>query len=247
MDIKLASCDQAALSKSHVDGVYFGSVRVKNAPKELAFVKFPSQAGLIAELVSAKLASGIGLKVPQTYLLIAETDQGHELGFASRFTQTIGFGGLLGRGVYHHLHKRWPQYDKAMVFDEWIANGDRNTGNILYDGKHYWLIDHGQALTGPAWLHLGLNPNHTTDNLLLDYHPNKSGDVAMGKLALTANNTMVKSSEIDLHSTINSGYLYSILKNYNKNVEVVKFLNDRIQTTAQIICQKIGINDLFQA
>lgn len=41
----------------------------------------------------------------------------------------------------------------VVAFDDWIANTDRNLGNLLRLGKgRYLLIDHGHALGGPAWM-----------------------------------------------------------------------------------------------
>ena len=46
-----------------------------------------------------------------------------------------------------------------MTFDEWIANRDRNQGNLLLGAPgEVWLIDHGHAFTGPNWLPSDLDP-----------------------------------------------------------------------------------------
>ena len=38
------------------------------------------------------------------------------------------------------------------AFDTWIANVDRNIGNVLWGAKDkIWFIDHGRCLTGPDW------------------------------------------------------------------------------------------------
>jgi hypothetical protein len=44
----------------------------------------------------------------------------------------------------------WKKLPRAAAFDEWIANPDRNVGNLLWDGVDDWvLIDHARALG--AW------------------------------------------------------------------------------------------------
>lgn len=44
----------------------------------------------------------------------------------------------------------WPGLYEAALFDEWIANPDRNQGNLLWDAAGDWrLIDHARALG--AW------------------------------------------------------------------------------------------------
>lgn len=55
------------------------------------------------------------------------------------------------RAIVHDL-QRWKQLPLLLAFDEWAANVDRNTGNLVRvaEGK-YALIDHGSILTGPDW------------------------------------------------------------------------------------------------
>jgi hypothetical protein len=40
----------------------------------------------------------------------------------------------------------------VIALDDLVANVDRNLGNLLISGSHLTLIDHGQTLTGPAWV-----------------------------------------------------------------------------------------------
>ena len=44
----------------------------------------------------------------------------------------------------------WGQYPEAAVFDEWLANLDRNYSNMLFRANVIWLIDHADALGGTA-------------------------------------------------------------------------------------------------
>lgn len=62
------------------------------------------------------------------------------------------------------------QCAKLIAFDEWLANSDRNLGNIL-EGKKgsLILIDHGRILNYPNWQagHLGLT-NNPPKNVIKD-------------------------------------------------------------------------------
>lgn len=40
----------------------------------------------------------------------------------------------------------WSQVGQAISFDELIVNGDRNPGNILWNGQNFTLIDHERSL-----------------------------------------------------------------------------------------------------
>lgn len=73
---------------------------------------------------------------------------------------------------------------RALVaFDDWIANVDRNLGNLLRLAKgRYCVIDHGHALTGPHWRAPDLNPAPQYPNRLRDM----LGDCAAGPAAEAA-------------------------------------------------------------
>ena len=49
--------------------------------------------------------------------------------------------------------KQWKHLPGLLAFDEWVANIDRNTGNLLrLSASDYAVIDHGAILTGPDWI-----------------------------------------------------------------------------------------------
>lgn len=46
----------------------------------------------------------------------------------------------------------WPGFAQLAAFDTWLANVDRNTGNLMLTGENALCpIDHSDILTGPAW------------------------------------------------------------------------------------------------
>lgn len=57
----------------------------------------------------------------------------------------------------------WPDINRAIGFDEWIANGDWHIGNILFDGANqFYLIDHNLDMRQP------LSPDTPINNYLLN-------------------------------------------------------------------------------
>jgi hypothetical protein len=55
----------------------------------------------------------------------------------------------------------------VVAFDDWLANVDRNLGNLLRLAKgRYCLIDHGRVLTGPNWRAEDLDPAGQYQNVL---------------------------------------------------------------------------------
>ncbi|NMG64390.1 hypothetical protein GPA19_05445 [Azoarcus indigens] len=50
--------------------------------------------------------------------------------------------------------QEWPGFPQLVAFDSWLANVDRNTGNLILTGNaHLIPIDHSDILTGPEWTH----------------------------------------------------------------------------------------------
>jgi hypothetical protein len=46
----------------------------------------------------------------------------------------------------------WDQLNQTIAFDAWLANYDRNMGNLLLgEDDEVWLIDHTHILDGPLW------------------------------------------------------------------------------------------------
>ena len=86
--------------------------------------------------------------------------------------------------------KNWRAYALMVAFDEWLANIDRNSGNLLMIGlDDYWAIDHGHLLTGPAWFGEDLDPDNWSENKMLDLF------FSHASLPLPMKNAIVKSSE----------------------------------------------------
>lgn len=133
----------------------------------LAFVKDLTAKELMGEILGACIGHSLGLPIPQSFLTIAESDQGpwqhgpvigdngERLLFASSAVEsptTLFFEySTLGPQVIQRL-VAWPHFAGAVAFDEWIANVDRHCGNLLLSGADFWLIDHSHVLTGNSWL-----------------------------------------------------------------------------------------------
>lgn len=100
---------------------------------------------------------------------------GHTLAFGSSemripsFSQWLKSSTLYSDKVLLDKIKNWPYLHNAAAFDEWVANGDRHFGNILFAGQDdFYLIDHGHCFTGPGWSRKKLDPEVKISNKLLD-------------------------------------------------------------------------------
>jgi hypothetical protein len=130
------------------------------------------------ELVATTLGRALGLPIPEGYLVRARPSDlpdstvlaahaGEAILFASRETTAPDLKRrvrAVGAAVIAELFIAW-----TMTFDEWIANQDRNSGNILFGGPgDIWLIDHGHCFTGPNWNPPDLVPSGIWRNLIAE-------------------------------------------------------------------------------
>lgn len=112
-----------------------------------AYIKRLPPRLLLVELVCACLGRSVGLPIPCP--IIADW-QG---------IQVFGSQALDHRDLRVWLRiqdlkveilkqfEKWCHLPGAVVFDEWVANRDRNQGNLLTDGEgNFWLIDHERAI-----------------------------------------------------------------------------------------------------
>ena len=133
------------------------------------------QKELANELLSFVLARGLSLPIPDALLAQAHEDDlptgkgpltldGRRLVLASVDVKapSVMFRYLTdepGRVRLLSAIAAWPPLGRLYGFDAWVANVDRNTGNLLFGGgAEAWLIDHGWAFTGPEWTTPTLEP-----------------------------------------------------------------------------------------
>ena len=123
------------------------------------------------------------------------------------------------------------------VFDEWIGNGDRNIGNILYDGKSLFnFIDHELAL--PEGLS---KDNRATKNQLLSSCFSTLSEFEKHKASKNIlNGIHPQMSGMDLKSALDN-CLASIYFNEADAEEIKDIVRDRLSTLAQHSDLRMGI------
>lgn len=154
----------------------------------VAYVKMLPTNQLISESVCALLGRALGLNMPRPFLVhVKRKDLPKSKEWKGQENERICFGSEdakhpslkqiieMGKGnsaindkiVKHWLD--WKGFRETAIFDEWIANPDRNIGNVLYDGTDFHLIDHSHALTSPKWKPADLKPDISARNIWLDH------------------------------------------------------------------------------
>lgn len=156
------------LSKKTYNDTYRGQVLLEGEETVQAIIKDVDERQLLNELFVGSLALSLDLPVPTPYLAFAPTaklelhkgpkvDDGR-LCFASADVKhpNVSFqmeeANQEAQAKLMEDLKNWQGISSVVAFDTWVANVDRNGGNLLVAGKaEFWLIDHGHCLTGCDW------------------------------------------------------------------------------------------------
>lgn len=227
-----------------------------------AYIKLTDKPRKItAELVAAQVGRAMGLKIPRPYLVIVDTDdipdrmksefkgRGLVYGYGSAEAEGMSFARLLksDKEILKRVVGIWKDgYKDAAIFDEWIANTDRNLGNIVYspEGDSCWLIDHDHALLGPESILWPLNPDASVNNELINALGGHFNDDEKQAIYLKANKLMTTTSLIELSQLDKDEHLAKIGEPLDSNA-IAEFLEKRINNTAALICHKMGMPQLF--
>lgn len=212
---------------------------------------------VVAELACSAIAQALGLPTPQPYLLNIGVGTLHESRFTTHdramvtvATRDVGggtFAQLLREDSDYakHLLRMWSHLVAAVAFDEWLANTDRNFGNILFVARSLYLIDHAEAFGGSARQLFPLEELTETpfsNNLahILDskdpVHLQAMLDQAREWLANTA-------SALDL-TTLGSTTDMHRWHSDSEEVELINFVRSRLLVTHKLLCQRLGYPQL---
>ena len=154
--------------------LFYGIVKFSGGRKYHAYVKLLPPKQMYAEMFSAALGRHFGLPVPYTSVVAA---RGADVGMAAPIAPCLAsvdtgahpISRMVRLDEVNDLLNKWSHRRTAIVFDELIANSDRNMRNMLLggDGK-LWLIDHEEALGDPLSVPHRTICNHLLERLLTD-------------------------------------------------------------------------------
>lgn len=210
-----------------------------------AYAKKLKDLDFLVELLAAKLGIEIGLPIPEP--VIAYLPDKDEIWFAS---VDVKFPDLSHRLEFldnDHLADttenieilsklaNWQLIYDAISFDEWIANSDRNSGNVLYDGTdQFYLIDHNLAMRLP------FSPDAPINNQLLNTKLFFTQDEVGRQRIRNKISALVDSIDESLPRTITSRILESANDLNEKTLNnIVDFLEKRLHHLTAITHNKI--------
>ena len=116
-------------------------------PKEVIAKEHHSKFDVIDDCIIGWLSEESGI-TPNTYLSIRDL---------SEFEKTL------------HKLELWPHLPNLIAFDDWVANQDRNTGNITIQGtSEFKIIDHGNVPVSESWTKNCLVSEKNYRNVLME-------------------------------------------------------------------------------
>lgn len=156
------------LSGAHLNKVWRGMTQMPRStepgvPMIIKWVEKKEQ--LAAELACALAARALRLQIPSGVLVLAQKDQLRGLPkrvVDSQQDVVLCFGSefqwpddTFAKPTDTDAAREWvwsrlcqsPQGAAGGVWDELVANEDRHTENLVFDGVRWWLIDHEKTLT----------------------------------------------------------------------------------------------------
>ncbi len=217
----------------------------------VVFAKLIPTREICVESFCALLGRAMGIPIPKPYLILADSGTLQEIPTGQK---ALMFG---SEDAAYPSFRRYAECQMAMqrlsefrssldvgVFDEWIANHDRNIGNILYDGGDDFLfIDHGLAL--PANL-AAISPAQDNQVLRVIFAIKNEID-KFRDLRTAAQNITPLCQSLNLPSIMHSTFSRNYVSAADMN-SILSFLSNRLPVLESLIRSRMGIKqvDMFQ-
>ena len=219
------------------------------------YLRLAQPAPLVAELLCCVIARMLGLPAPEPFVVCVTSAALPDSQIASKqetqlCVATRDLGGTTFAQLLRHdsatakkMISRWEYLIPVTVLDEWLANTDRNYGNIIYIAHTLHIIDHADAFGGS---HRTLFPladitDHTFTNKLAIFlcqdNPGPGQcqnwlNQARDWIARTANGLNVAAAVAIAEVTR--------WQSTAEEAELVHFITARLTITHGLLCQRLG-------
>ena len=221
------------------------------------YLRVASPAPLLAELLCCVIARGLGLPAPEPFAVLVPPGALPGSRFASSvepklYVATADLGGnsftqlLNGNSESaKSLLRKWDQLVPVTVLDEWLANTDRNFGNLLWVSHTIHIIDHADAFGGSALELFGLTDlcevvfENKLGILLTEHHAAER----QAKLASARNWIADTARALDITSAVNIAHAHHPHATPTTD-ELVHFINTRLPLTHTLLCNRLGLPQL---
>jgi hypothetical protein len=240
-----------------INETYRGWIEVDNL-RHQAFVKFLRPWELFNELLGSVLCQLVALPTPKVFLVVVNRDEypspalfpddqiQHALAFASQAMPADALSrrmSLTSLAALRTIVEEWTEWPDVLIFDQWIANPDRHTGNVLMGQPgEFYLIDHGLCFYRQNWTpeELLASVSLVTTRLWTDFLQ----AVVSPQQRLDATSRIHAASEtqngVDLHSALLGTKVQEFIPEPNR-LALVQFLTQRRTAGPQVVCSAIGV------
>lgn len=237
-------------SDKNVNQTWKGHVRTIS-DTVVVFAKLIDPREICVEAFCAVLGRHLGLPIPKPFLILADSST---LNVVPEGKNVLMFG---SEDANYPSFRRYADCSQALeklknfkasldvgVFDEWIANHDRNIGNILYDGGDDFLfIDHGFALPQG----LPANAPAQDNNILRVLFSFKSEMDKFRDLRTTSQSITPMYQAITLEDVMASTHSSQFIPTDIIN-DILSFLTNRLSSIESLIRSRLCVSqaDMFQ-
>lgn len=230
---------------SNVNPTWKAHVQTSDGVK-VAFVKFVEPRSLYVECVCAVIGRSLGLSIPAP-LIVRVTNAAMSsvpvgeaiLAFGSEDAKYPSFRRYINSDCAEAM-KKLAAFSKTIdvgIFDEWIANWDRNIGNMLYDGKDdFYFIDHENAVPQDLECHLPAK-----DNQILRCLYSNLSEFEKHKLGKGVDNDFAPKLRAIPYALLSEKTLASHYLSDSEITQVISFLSDRVSSIKTLFGLRVGI------
>ena len=224
-----------------------------NAPPIQIYLRVCKALPLVAELLCGVIARHLGLPAPEVFVVLVETGalprskllqptQRHlcvgtrDVG-GTTFSQLINEDSDYAKGML----RAWQHLLPVTVLDEWLANPDRNMGNILYAAQALHIIDHAEAFGGSA---RGLFPlaeltHDALTNKLAQLLPTRTPGERQSLLDQARQWLTFTAGTLKIADAVASAGIQR-WQTSDQEAELVNFITTRLTITHHLLCSRLG-------
>jgi len=238
------------------DELWLGEVRdpfdTQNDEVISVYLRLAKPNPVVAELICGIFARHLGLPAPEVFVVLIEPGylKGSKICDPNKRVLTVATRDLGGKSFSQLLRsksqiainmiKKWEHLLPVTIFDEWLANPDRNEGNILYTAQSLHIIDHAEAFGGST---RGLFPlsditQTSFTNRLFDFLEKDPDSI---KLTLERISDWLQESvaALDVNAAVLSAGILRWQTNDEQD-ELIDFIKKRLLVTHSLLCNRLG-------
>jgi hypothetical protein len=239
------------------DEIWLGSAWDPAAPDDADLLVYVRVAGLkpsTAELLCGVVGRALGLPVPEPFLVhiprgtlprsrLLDPVAPECMAIASHNVGGTNFVKMLNRRSEAALRLllSWEHLVPVATFDEWMANPDRNLGNILFAAGSLWLIDHAEALGGAQARHYSLAEltERAFGNRLAQILESFQQPQRVAALRQAGDWLSHPAGALDLPSALQCTGM-SAWHSEAEHTQLLDFVRERLTLTHALLCNRLG-------